>query len=100
MIVTASLDHKTVHITHPEWKHDTVCLSRFVLIRRLEAVGCLLSANMSTSKGTAEALLLCLPSGAPSLSLRAVAANKGSNKSTAGSLLATVPLIVADTRGR
>lgn len=51
-------------------------------------------------KGTAEALLLCLLSGAPSLSLRAVTTNKGSNKSTVWSLLATIPLIIADTWDR
>lgn len=55
-----------------------------------------LCKHVGIKKGTAEALLLCLLSGASSLSLWAVTTNKGSNKSTVWSLLATIPLIIAD----
>lgn len=59
-----------------------------------------LRKHVDFKRGTAEALLLCLLTVTPSLSLGVVAANKGSNKSTEWSLLATIPLIIADTWDR
>lgn len=56
-IETTSPNHRTVHITHPEWETGPfVCVSSEACCSK--AGGCLLSANMSASKGTAEAHLL------------------------------------------
>lgn len=88
---------KLAHITHPKWRHDTV----WVVCRRLKTVGCLPSANMSTSKEE-QLKHFCFVywRATPSLSLGVVTANKGSNKSTEWSLLATIQLIIADTWDR
>lgn len=97
MITTTSLDRRTVHITHPKWKQDSLSVSllRFAAWRQV-VVYTQQTCQLQKEQLKHFCFVYC-ELGAVALSLQAVAANKGSNKSTIWSLLATIPLIIADT---